>query len=108
MPELPEVETTRRGIAPYITGHHIAGVVIRNPKLRWPIPEHLGETLPGLKVCEVTRRAKYLLIDCGAGTLIVHLGMSGSLRLLMATQSSTPPRNMIISIWCWMMAPLCG
>lgn len=93
MPELPEVETTRRGIAPYITGHYIAGVVIRNPKLRWPIPEHLGETLPGLKIREVTRRAKYLLIDCGAGTLIVHLGMSGSLRLLIATQSSTPPEK---------------
>ena len=93
MPELPEVETTRRGIAPYITGHHITGVVIRNSKLRWPIPEHLGETLPGLKIRDVTRRAKYLLIDCGAGVLIVHLGMSGSLRLLIATQPPTMPEK---------------
>ncbi|MDH5551980.1 MAG: bifunctional DNA-formamidopyrimidine glycosylase/DNA-(apurinic or apyrimidinic site) lyase [Nitrosomonas sp.] len=93
MPELPEVETTRRGIAPYITGHHIAGVVVRNPRLRWPIPAHLEETLPGLKVYRVTRRAKYLLIDCGEGTLIVHLGMSGSLRLLTAKQSVTQPEK---------------
>lgn len=93
MPELPEVESTRRGIAPYITGHHIASVVIRNPRLRWPIPAHLGETLPGLKVRRVTRRAKYLLIDCGEGTLILHLGMSGSLRLLTAKQSTTQPEK---------------
>ncbi len=93
MPELPEVETTRRGIAPYITGHRIAGVVIRNPKLRWPIPADLRDTLPGLKVHHVTRRAKYLLIDCGEGTLILHLGMSGNLRLITAKQSATQPEK---------------
>ncbi len=93
MPELPEVETMRRGIAPYLTGHRIAGVVIRNAKLRWPIPEHLVKTLPGLEIHRVTRRAKYLLIDCSGGTLILHLGMSGSLRLLMAMQPSTLPEK---------------
>lgn len=91
MPELPEVEITRRGIEPYLTGHHIAGVIIRNPKLRWPIPEHLVKTLPGLKIDAVSRRAKYLLIRCGDGTLILHLGMSGSLRLLTGTQLQALP-----------------
>ncbi|MDP1559028.1 MAG: bifunctional DNA-formamidopyrimidine glycosylase/DNA-(apurinic or apyrimidinic site) lyase [Nitrosomonas sp.] len=94
MPELPEVETTRRGIEPYLTGHHITGVIIRNPSLRWPIPSHLGKTLIGLKIHNVARRAKYLLIDCGEGTLILHLGMSGSLRLLTATmQQQTSPQK---------------
>lgn len=93
MPELPEVETTRRGIAPYLTGRHIAGVVIRNPKLRWPIPQHLGETLLGLKIRCVMRRAKYLIIDCGDGSLILHLGMSGSLRLVTATKPQALPEK---------------
>lgn len=82
MPELPEVETTRRGIAPYIEGQTIAQVIIRNARLRWPVPDELPELLTGLTIRAVTRRAKYLLLDCGAGTLIVHLGMSGSLRIL--------------------------
>lgn len=91
MPELPEVETTRRGIEPYLTGHHIAGVTVRHPSLRWPIPGHLEKTLIGLKIHNVARRAKYLLIDCGEGTLILHLGMSGSLRLLPAAAQSPVP-----------------
>lgn len=82
MPELPEVETTRRGIAPHLVGQAIANVIVRNPRLRWPIPDDLSEALVGLKIQAVTRRAKYLLLDCGAGTLIIHLGMSGSLRIL--------------------------
>lgn len=82
MPELPEVETTRRGIAPHLLGRSIANVIIRNPRLRWPIPGNLSELLAGLTIHAVTRRAKYLLLDCGAGTLIFHLGMSGSLRIL--------------------------
>ena len=90
MPELPEVEVTRRGIAPHLTGRRIAGVTVRNPNLRWPVPHHLGRTLAGLEIHQVTRRAKYLLLDCGEGTLILHLGMSGSLRLLPA---STPPQK---------------
>ena len=82
MPELPEVEVTRRGIEPHLAGRRIAGATIRNPNLRWPVPRNLGSMLAGLKIREVTRRGKYLLLDCGKGTLILHLGMSGSLRLL--------------------------
>lgn len=95
MPELPEVETTRRGIAPYLEGKTIAQVVIRNPRLRWPIPDDLPLRLAGLTIQAVTRRAKYLLLDCGAGTLIVHLGMSGSLRILPVNSKHwvDPPRK---------------
>ncbi len=80
MPELPEVETTRRGIAPHILDHQISGVRVRQPRLRWPVPP-LQQLLTGHRVRAVERRAKYLLIRFGHGTLIVHLGMSGSLRL---------------------------
>jgi formamidopyrimidine-DNA glycosylase len=90
MPELPEVEVIRRGIEPHLIGRRIAGVTVRNPNLRWPVPGHLERTLVGLKVHQVARRAKYLLLDCGEGTLILHLGMSGSLRLLSA---DTPPQK---------------
>ena len=82
MPELPEVETTRWGIAPHLSGQFIAAAVIRNAQLRWPIPEDLPELLTGLMIQSVSRRAKYILLDCGAGTLLLHLGMSGSLRVL--------------------------
>ena len=82
MPELPEVETIRSGIAPYLVDQTITQVIIRNPNLRWPIPDDLPRLLPGLTIKAVARRAKFLLLDCDAGTLIIHLGMSGSLRLL--------------------------
>jgi len=84
MPELPEVETTRRGLAAHLTGLTIADVVIRNPKLRWPIPNNLPKLLRGRTILSLKRRAKYLLMDCGNGTLILHLGMSGNLRILPA------------------------
>jgi formamidopyrimidine-DNA glycosylase len=84
MPELPEVETTRRGIAPHIRGQRIRRVIIRQPKLRWPIPKELPSTLKGRKVLSVERRGKYLLLNFHNGTLIIHLGMSGSLRILTA------------------------
>ena len=87
MPELPEVEVTRRGIAPQLTGRTISGVVVREPRLRWRINAS-AIALTGLSVRNVARRGKYLLIDCGAGHLIVHLGMSGSLRVL---PRKTPP-----------------
>jgi formamidopyrimidine-DNA glycosylase len=87
MPELPEVETTRRGIEPGLIDHRIAGVTVRNPNFRWPIPDDLEKTLSNLQIHAVRRRAKYLLLDCGEGTLIIHLGMSGSLRLLTAVSS---------------------
>ncbi|MGA7594923.1 MAG: bifunctional DNA-formamidopyrimidine glycosylase/DNA-(apurinic or apyrimidinic site) lyase [Gallionella sp.] len=84
MPELPEVETTRRGLAAHLTGRKIADVVIRNGSLRWPIPKNLPKLLRGQSIVSLKRRAKYLLMDCGKGTLILHLGMSGSLRILPA------------------------
>ena len=84
MPELPEVETTRRGIAPYCENQIIAGVIVRDSRLRWPVPDNLADLIEGATITEVDRRAKYLLIRLRAGdkvgTLIIHLGMSGSLR----------------------------
>ena len=88
MPELPEVETTRRGLAPHLEGQTIQSVIIRHPTLRWPIPPQLIDLLPGKRLCQIRRRAKYLLFDTEAGGLLVHLGMSGSLRVLPA---HTPP-----------------
>jgi formamidopyrimidine-DNA glycosylase len=82
MPELPEVETTRRGIAPLVEGKTIALVTTRTLGLRWPFPDRLGELLAGQTICKVERRAKYLLFRCDSGTLILHLGMSGHLRVV--------------------------
>jgi formamidopyrimidine-DNA glycosylase len=82
MPELPEVETTRRGIAPHLIGHRVVGVTIRQPRLRWPIPAAVRRLLPGQKIESVDRRAKYLLAHTTAGSALLHLGMSGSLRVL--------------------------
>jgi formamidopyrimidine-DNA glycosylase len=87
MPELPEVEVTRRGLAPQLTGRAISGVAVREPRLRWPVPAEVRR-LAGRTVRGVHRRAKYLLLDCGDGHLIMHLGMSGSLRLV---APGTPP-----------------
>ena len=87
MPELPEVETTRRGIAPHLLGQPIANVVIRDSRLRWPVDASLPKQLRGARITDVGRRAKYLLIATDRGTLIVHLGMSGSLRI---TSDNTP------------------
>ena len=81
MPELPEVEITRRGIAPYVEGRTVSAVVVRDRRLRWPVPRDLARQLTGRTVHRVLRRGKYLLMDFGAGWLIVHLGMSGSLRI---------------------------
>ncbi len=82
MPELPEVETTVRGIAQHVEGQMVKQVIIRQPKLRWPVPETLNETLTGIYIRSVSRRAKYLLFATDIGTVILHLGMSGSLRIL--------------------------
>src|SRR3546814_8945914 len=87
MPELPEVETTRRGLAPHVEGRRVASVTLRRPDLRWPIPPQVRELLPGQRIDAVRRRAKYLLLDTEAGSALLHLGMSGSLRVLPA---STP------------------
>ncbi|WP_070884730.1 bifunctional DNA-formamidopyrimidine glycosylase/DNA-(apurinic or apyrimidinic site) lyase [Pseudomonas argentinensis] len=84
MPELPEVETTRRGIAPHLIGQRVSRVIVRERRLRWPIPEDLDVRLSGQRIEAVERRAKYLLIKAETGTLISHLGMSGNLRLVEA------------------------
>ncbi|MEH6650256.1 MAG: bifunctional DNA-formamidopyrimidine glycosylase/DNA-(apurinic or apyrimidinic site) lyase [Motiliproteus sp.] len=81
MPELPEVETTLRGITPHVLAQKVTDVIVRQPKLRWPIPADLKARLQGGIIEKVERRAKYLLITIGEECLILHLGMSGSLRL---------------------------
>lgn len=86
MPELPEVETTRRGIAPHIANRRISELIIRHAKLRWPVPRDLNRKLAGEVIRAVERRAKYLLLTTDAGTLILHLGMSGSLRIVNTNQ----------------------
>lgn len=88
MPELPEVETTRRGILPYLRGRRIRGLEVREPRLRWPVPPDLAALVSGEAVDTVERRGKYLLLRLGKGTLLIHLGMSGSLRVLTAPAAS--------------------
>ncbi len=90
MPELPEVETTRAGLAPHLEGRRVRSVLLRRPDLRWPIPPEVAERLPGQRIAAVRRRAKYLLLDTDAGSALLHLGMSGSLRVLPA---ATPVRE---------------
>lgn len=85
MPELPEVETTRRGIEPSVISRTIDRVVVREPRLRWRIPKELPAQAAGQRIQELRRRAKYLLFDLQHGTMILHLGMSGSLRVMPAT-----------------------
>lgn len=82
MPELPEVETTRRGIAPACEGQIVSQLVVRDSRLRWPVPANLPALLAGQRLVQVDRRAKYLLMRFDHGTVIVHLGMSGSLRVI--------------------------
>ncbi|MBL1320997.1 MAG: bifunctional DNA-formamidopyrimidine glycosylase/DNA-(apurinic or apyrimidinic site) lyase [Methylophaga sp.] len=89
MPELPEVETTRQGISPYIEKATITAVTIRNFSLRWPIQDNLAKILTHQTVHAIKRRAKYLLFQCDSGTLIIHLGMSGKLRIL---ESNSAPK----------------
>ena len=82
MPELPEVETTRRGLVPQVVGRRIRDVVVRNANLRWPVPGDLRRHLRGQRVEGIRRRGKYLLFDINQGELLVHLGMSGRLTLV--------------------------
>jgi len=82
MPELPEVETTRRGIAPALEGRTIVALVVRDRRLRWPVPVGLEKRLGGQPVSQLTRRAKYLLLETPAGSAMIHLGMSGSMRIV--------------------------
>lgn len=92
MPELPEVETTRRGLLPSVRGRNVEALVIREPRLRWPIPRNLAAKLVGRHIHDIRRRGKYLLFDCstqaGSAHLLVHLGMTGTLRIV---DPGTPP-----------------
>lgn len=82
MPELPEVETTMRGIEPHILGQIVAKLIVRNGNLRWPVPKHLPATLAGQTVTHLARRGKYIIIQCDTGSILLHLGMSGRVRIL--------------------------
>ncbi|HSJ97560.1 MAG TPA: bifunctional DNA-formamidopyrimidine glycosylase/DNA-(apurinic or apyrimidinic site) lyase [Myxococcota bacterium] len=82
MPELPEVETTRRGLLPHLVGRRIRDVLVRDARLRWPVPRDLPRRLRGERFLGIRRRGKYLLFDLGGGHLLVHLGMSGRLSLV--------------------------
>lgn len=84
MPELPEVETVRRGLAPHLCGRRLLGAVVREARLRWPVPADLGTRLAGRHIEGLARRGKYLLLTLDRGHLILHLGMSGNLRLVAA------------------------
>jgi formamidopyrimidine-DNA glycosylase len=89
MPELPEVETTRRGVAPHVVGRHVAELHVYDPRLRWPVPPDLRTRVRGRTIEAVERRSKYLLFRMGANTLLMHFGMTGSLGLY----TSPPPRR---------------
>ena len=89
MPELPEVETTRRGVAPHVVGRRIARLIIYDGRLRWPVPEALPAQVLNRRIDAVDRRSKYLLFRLGDRTLLLHLGMTGSLRLY----RHAPPRR---------------
>ena len=90
MPELPEVEVTRRGVAPYLEGRVVSAVTLRRGGLRWPFPAELPQLLCGRTIRATGRRGKYLLLEFDHGTLIIHLGMSGHLRIL---PSAVPPKK---------------
>ena len=94
MPELPEVETIMRGLDPHLKGAIIDDVIIRCSQLRWPIPCHLKHTLSAQQIMNISRRGKYLLIHVSVGTLIIHLGMSGSLRILTQVAAPAPHDHM--------------
>lgn len=83
MPELPEVETTKRGIAPYVEGRRVEAVQVRESRLRWPVSPQLAQQMPGQLIQQVRRRGKYLLFDTASGCMLLHLGMSGSVRVLL-------------------------
>ena len=89
MPELPEVETTLRGIEPHLMNQRVARIIVRDPRLRWPVPVEVSKA-EGQAIVSLARRGKYLLINLQQGGLIIHLGMSGSLRIL---QQPSPPEK---------------
>jgi len=86
MPELPEVEVTRLGITPHLEGKKVSAVKVLDGRLRWPVPSSLPKILPGQKVYSIERRGKYLLIEVDTGHLLIHLGMTGTLRVLPSSE----------------------
>ncbi len=103
MPELPEVETTRRGIEPHVLHQRVKQVNIRQPRLRWPVSQEVGARLPGCRIESVERRGKYLIMNSGAGYLLIHLGMSGSLRLMPAEAAAAAHDHLDIVLESGMM-----
>lgn len=93
MPELPEVEVTRRGIEPLVRGRRVERVDVRTGALRWPVPPELAKTLARQQVRDVARRGKYLLFETEAGWFIVHLGMTGTLRVLPRAGLAAPAKH---------------
>ena len=87
MPELPEVEVTRLGIQPHIEGRRVSAVKIIDGRLRWPVPTSLIKSLPGQKILGIKRRGKYLLLELDQGHLLIHLGMTGTLRILPSSEA---------------------
>ncbi|CAN5345506.1 bifunctional DNA-formamidopyrimidine glycosylase/DNA-(apurinic or apyrimidinic site) lyase [soil metagenome] len=98
MPELPEVETTRRGIEPRLRERVVTSVQVREWRLRWRVPHRIVKELPGQRIERVRRRAKYLLIDTAAGSALLHLGMSGSLRVVPAGTPAGPHDHIDINL----------
>jgi formamidopyrimidine-DNA glycosylase len=90
VPELPEVETTRRGLEPHVRGRRIAALKLYERRLRWPVAARLGATVAGQRIRGIGRRGKYLLLELESGTLLLHLGMSGNLRALPASAPRLP------------------
>lgn len=90
MPELPEVETTMRGIEPHICGQIIAELVVRNRQLRWPVPKNLEKIIRGQTINRLERRGKYIIFQCNTGCMLLHLGMSGRVRML---EKPRPPEK---------------
>lgn len=82
MPELPEVETTLRGIAPHVHGQLITDLTVRQPRLRWPVTQNIQKIVHWQKIRQLTRRAKYIVLELDHGSILIHLGMSGSLRIV--------------------------
>ena len=98
MPELPEVETTRRGVAPHVVGRRITRLVIYDGRLRWPVPATIRKNVENHRIDAVDRRSKYLLFRIGAGSLLIHLGMTGSLRLFTHAPARRPHDHIDIEL----------
>jgi formamidopyrimidine-DNA glycosylase len=97
VPELPEVETTLRGITPHLLGRNISQILVSQPKLRWPVPSEI-HTLEGVRIQKLSRRAKYLLMQTERGHMIWHLGMSGSMRILPSELPQNAHEHVIVTL----------